>query len=102
MSTLGEVKPPAQTPRVAEEVEPTPYLPVNKFPKSVASPVDAIVIKSIVSVVGSPPPVTPRVLEETELQYWTFTVLSPKSTGSPVDEMFMYSIILRLVGVCPP
>ena len=56
---LGAVYPPQNTPRVLLDVaDPTLYNPV-KSPKSVASPVDAIVIKSIIFVfagVGYPPP----------------------------------------------
>ena len=46
----GLVFPPPKIPRVSEPQPAELYLPVNRLPKSVASPVDAMVTKSIVSL----------------------------------------------------
>ena len=61
--------PPPITIRVDEEELPAPFLSVIKSPKSVASPVEAIVTKSIVLTTngeepGCPPAYIPRVGEE--------------------------------------
>ena len=61
------VWPPIEIPRVPFETDAQPVLFRVKFPKSVASPVDAIVIKSIVSLDAgfkNPPQNIPRVLDD--------------------------------------
>ena len=61
---------------------------VSKFPKSEASPVDAILTKSITSLIGpgarSPPLNIPRVSLPDPPKYLRATVKLPKSTAYPV------------------
>ena len=74
------------------------YLATLKSPKSVAFPVDEIVMNSItfmnvVAGVGvNPPPKTPLVELEQALNEDLATLKSPKSCEFPVELMVMYSI----------
>ena len=106
------VNPPAKTPLVELEQALKLDLPTLKSPKSTASPVELIVMYSIVfkyvaaGVDVNPPAKTPLVELEQALKPFLPTLKSPKSTASPVELIVMYSIVLKYVnagvGVNPP
>jgi len=106
------VKPPPKTPLVELEQALKSSLPTLKSPKSIAFPVELIVMYSItLSLVAAgvgvkPPPKTPLVELEQALKSSLSTLKSPKSIAFPVELMVMYSITLNLVaagvGVKPP
>ena len=79
-----------------------------KSPKSLASPFDAIVIKSMVlkndgEFVCIIPQNTPRVDEERPLAPLLALVVSRKSSAFPVDAIVMKSIVFkRDAGPVPP
>ena len=83
--------PPANIPRVLfpppKHCELSSLTPVAKLPKSVASPVDEIVTKSILSVTPgvAPPANTPRVEDEADAALRLDCVQSPKFTAFPCD-----------------
>ena len=106
------VTPPPKTPLVELEQALKLDLPTLKSPKSFASPVDAMVMYSIVlkyvnaGEFVNPQPKTPLVELEQALKPFLPTLKSPKSTTSPVELMVMYSIVLKYVNagvnVVPP
>jgi len=106
------INPPAKIPLVELEQALKPFLSTLKSPKSTASPVELIVMNSIVfkyvnaGVDVNPPPKTPLVELEQALIPKLGTLKSPKSIASPVELIVMYSIVLNSVnagvGVNPP
>ena len=93
LSFVG-VLPPAKIPLIELFAPPRKALTAVKSPKSVASPADAIVTKSIVlSTVGVlPPTITPRVALEHPVPPLLADVRSPKLAESPVVAMVINSI----------
>ena len=84
--------PAANKPLVLEEHEAGPPFAAVKSPKSVALPVEAIVMKSMtldVEPPNPPPPNTPLVVEEHAPGLNRATVKSPKSVELPVVAMVM-------------
>ena len=111
IKVLGDVSgegdlsaPPAHIPLVEFEQAPILYLPIDKSPKSCASPVVEIVTKVIVlSFAGSyPPPIIPRVGLANAPPASPFAIKSPKSFTPPVVDMVIKSNVPVEPGeVCP-
>ena len=101
----GCKSPPIITPLVLFDVEQLAAVsPVNISPKSVAFPVDAIVIKSMMLLDGLVPPAnTPLVLEQKPVKLPLPAVKSPKSCVFPKVAMVKYYMLFVPVGdIYPP
>ena len=97
---LGD-SPPANNALVEFEHPRAPFLATLKLPKSVASPVVAIVMKSITSVVSAPPPNNPRVDDAAGATVVLTVDKSPKLTAFPVCDMVTNSIVFTALNDGP-
>ena len=98
--------PPAETARLGEQTTADPFCFVHS-PKSVADPVDEIVIAQITFVVDAavaPPNVKPLVAfpPVAPASVLAAPVISPKSCAFPLVAISKYSIIVFLPGAPPP